>query len=558
MENIEFNFDGTDYAIIKFGNSICPQINERVRSVCEYFESLSLKKNLSGAIVEWVPTYCTVCVYYNPLKISLAKIKKILYESVKFNGAAKGNSGTLHEIPVCYEDEFSPDMKNVCAHSGLSKEEVVAAHTSPVYTVYMLGFLPGFAYLGGMDERLETPRLEVPRVKIPAGSVAIGGRQTGVYPVDSPGGWQIIGRTNVKPYDVFRNPKILFRAGDKIKFRAVTKDEFALLEKQSVGEDSCGGECAKERYVATSGIKILSAGAGTFIETAGVRGLQKDGFNCGGAMDECAMILANIIAGNIPKAAVLESTLLGPEVEFNGECDFCITGADQNATLDGTPVALYTKVHAKAGSILALSAAVSGLRTYIAFAGGIIAPSVNKNFGGIKIKSGDCFATGNFFVPKEISVRSIPAVFAKCSARAGVVDIHVVKGAQFASFEGDSARAFLNAVYTVMPASNRMGCRLDGEHIQCRGGTDIISDAIPWGSVQITSAGLPIVMLSDRQTTGGYAKIATVIPSDLHLFAQFVPGTKIRFVLVSRKHALSLLKKTNRLLLGKYSEVHYV
>ena len=558
MENVEFNFDGTDYAIIKFGNSISPQINERVRSVCEYFESLSQKKELPDSIVEWVPTYCTVCVYYNTLRISLAKIKKILCAAVKFNGAAKGNSGTLHEIPVCYEDEFSPDMKNVCAHSGLSKEEVVAAHTSPVYTVYMLGFLPGFAYLGGMDERLETPRLEVPRVKIPAGSVAIGGRQTGVYPVDSPGGWQIIGRTNVKPYDVFRNPKILFRAGDKIKFRAVTKDEFALLEKQSVGEDSCGGECAKERYVATSGIKILSAGAGTFIETAGVRGLQKDGFNCGGAMDECAMILANIIAGNIPKAAVLESTLLGPEVEFNGECDFCITGADQNATLDGTPVALYTKVHAKAGSILALSAAVSGLRTYIAFAGGIIAPSVNKNFGGIKIKSGDCFATGNFFVPKEISVRSIPAVFAKCSARAGVVDVHVVKGAQFASFEGDSARSFLNAVYTVMPASNRMGCRLDGEHIQCRGGTDIISDAIPWGSVQITSAGLPIVMLSDRQTTGGYAKIATVIPSDLHLFAQFVPGTKIRFVLVSRKHALSLLKKTNRLLLKKYSEVHYV
>ena len=344
-------------------------------------------------------------------------------------------------------------MKNVCAHSGLSKEEVVAAHTSPVYTVYMLGFLPGFAYLGGMDERLETPRLEVPRVKIPAGSVAIGGRQTGVYPVDSPGGWQIIGRTNVKPYDVFRNPKILFRAGDKIKFRAVTKDEFALLEKQSVGEDSCGGECAKERYVATSGIKILSAGAGTFIETSGVRGLQKDGFNCGGAMDECAMILANIIAGNIPKAAVLESTLLGPKVEFNGECDFCITGADQNATLDGTPVALYTKVHAKAGSILALSAAVSGLRTYIAFAGGIIAPSVNKNFGGIKIKSGDCFATGNFFAPKEISVRSIPTVFAKCSARAGVVDVHVVKGAQFASFEGDSARSFLNAVFAYSSCS---------------------------------------------------------------------------------------------------------
>ena len=103
--------------------------------------------------------------------------------------------------------------------------------------MYRLGFLPGFAYLGGMDERLETPRLEVPRVKIPAGSVAIGGRQTGVYPVDSPGGWQIIGRTNVKPYGDVRSPKILLRASDKIKFRAVRKDELALLEKQSVGED---------------------------------------------------------------------------------------------------------------------------------------------------------------------------------------------------------------------------------------------------------------------------------------------------------------------------------
>ena len=144
--------------------------------------------------------------------------------------SVKDNEKLITEIPVCYGGVFGPDIENVAKLAGLTVEEVIKIHSQEDYLIYMLGFLPGFTYLGGLDERIHTPRLANPRIKIPAGSVGIGGSQTGIYPLDSPGGWQLIGKTPVKTYDPLREPPILFEAGQYIRFVPVTEDEYYKIE----------------------------------------------------------------------------------------------------------------------------------------------------------------------------------------------------------------------------------------------------------------------------------------------------------------------------------------
>ena len=144
------------------------------------------------------------------------------------------------EIPVLYGGEMGPDLAFVAQNAGISEEEVVKIHTSTEYLIYMLGFTPGFTYLGGMSDKIATPRLKQPRVKIPAGSVGIAGKQTGVYPVDSPGGWQLIGRTPVKMYDPDREVPILPQAGQYIKFKAVSQAEYdKIAEEVAKGTYKC-------------------------------------------------------------------------------------------------------------------------------------------------------------------------------------------------------------------------------------------------------------------------------------------------------------------------------
>ena len=139
-------------------------------------------------------------------------------------------------IPVCYDGEFAPDMEDVCAHTGLQREQVIRLHTSRDYLIYMLGFLPGFPYLGGMDERIEAPRLETPRTLIPAGAVGIGGKQTGIYPLASPGGWRLIGRTPIKVYDPDREEPILYKSGDYIRFYPITEEEYKDIAQKGCHE----------------------------------------------------------------------------------------------------------------------------------------------------------------------------------------------------------------------------------------------------------------------------------------------------------------------------------
>lgn len=227
FHEIQYLAVGDSAITVEFGNTIHPSLNAKVVSL---FTTLQEKK-MEG-VTDLIPTFRSLFISYDPRIILFEELKEHVSKLAKITSLQKMKKKKVIEIPVCYGNSFGPDIQNVMEHSGLSQEEVIQLHTKPNYLIYMLGFLPGFAYLGNLDSRLVTPRLSSPRIKINAGSVGIGGSQTGIYPLDSPGGWQIIGRTPLKPFDATRENSILYKAGDYIRFQSITPDEYHETEEQ--------------------------------------------------------------------------------------------------------------------------------------------------------------------------------------------------------------------------------------------------------------------------------------------------------------------------------------
>lgn len=227
MEPIRFLMAGDSALVAEFGNAITPEINARIRAF-----NIALEQSKLPGILELLPTYRSVLIQYDPMVIGTESLKAKLSKIAENLDSIAIPPAQVVELPVLYGGEMGPDLGFVAEHAGLTPEEVIKLHTEPEYLIYMLGFTPGFTYLGGLNEKIHTPRLAQPRVKIPGGSVGIAGSQTGVYPIDSPGGWQLIGRTPVKLYDPSRPEPILPRAGQYIKFRAIDQAEFDKIAQQ--------------------------------------------------------------------------------------------------------------------------------------------------------------------------------------------------------------------------------------------------------------------------------------------------------------------------------------
>lgn len=216
---------------IDFGQVIDPTINRHIRQTIERIKALQL-----DGIIELVPTYCALLVEYDAMLYSYSEICNIIEPTLEEGMTNTTNElVTVVEVPTVYGGEFGPDLSFVASHNHLSEDEVISIHSGTDYLVYMLGFIPGFTYLGGMDPRIATPRLSSPRTLIPAGSVGIAGEQTGTYPSDSPGGWQIIGRTPVTMYDMSKAQAALLKAGDYVRYVPIDESEFHRIK--SLGSD---------------------------------------------------------------------------------------------------------------------------------------------------------------------------------------------------------------------------------------------------------------------------------------------------------------------------------
>ena len=207
-------FPAGDLALVaELGDAISPEINRKVRSLTDALEQGSIP-----GVFDFLPTYRSVLVYYDPLRITSGEVEEGIERLLQ--NAEATDTGTRHvvHLPTLYGGDMGPDIAFVAEHSGLDEQQVISIHSATDYLVYMMGFSPGFAYLGGLDERLATPRLQSPRTEIPPGAVGIAETQTGVYPVASPGGWQLIGRTPVKLFDPARERPVLLSAGDYVRF----------------------------------------------------------------------------------------------------------------------------------------------------------------------------------------------------------------------------------------------------------------------------------------------------------------------------------------------------
>jgi KipI family sensor histidine kinase inhibitor len=531
--------------VVEFGNAVSLEINARVRAL-----ALALEAAEVPGLIDVVPTYCSVGIEYDPLVLSFDEAERKVREVAATVDPKRLPRPKRVEIPTVYGGVYGPDLPFVAEHAGLSEAEVIRLHSQARYHVYMIGFTAGFAYLGGLPARLHTPRLPSPRIKVPKGSVAIGGSQTGAYPAETPGGWRIIGRTYVNLFDPLQAIPTPMQPGDTVQFvpigeaeylRATSHEPRAESREVSPGPraPSRGGRTA--RLGAQALIEVLRPGLLTTVQDRGRFGFQKFGVPVSGGVDETALRMANVLVGNPQGAAALEMAALGPQLRFLADAVVALTGAEVEGDLDGGPVPRYRSFQVRAGQVLDVRACTRGLRAYLAIAGGIDAPvllgsrstCLAAKFGGLQGRAlmvGDVLAGWSPSSP-GVAGREVPDAWRP--RHGGPVTLRVVMGPQDDAFTEAGRRTFLESTYRVSAYADRMGYRLDGPVIAHRGSADIISDWVPLGGVQVPGDGKPIILLADRQTTGGYPKIATVIKPDIGVVAQLRPGDALTFRAVS-------------------------
>lgn len=515
---------GDAAATLELGDSLDPATNARVRDV-----AADLARDPFDGLHECVPAHRSLLVLHEP-GLPFALVARDLLRRVGRRGP-EPPPPRLHEVPTVYGGAHGPDLEPLARSLGLSGPELVRLHTAQAYTAFMLGFAPGFAYLGLLPPALEAPRHGTPRERVPAGSVALAGRQTAIYPTLSPGGWQLIGRCAVRLFDPFRPEPALIAPGDRVRFQAVA--ELGALEppqREPATPEDAGA------------IEVIEPGLLTSVQDAGRHGWRRLGVAGAGAADLQALARANDSVGNAPGAAALECTLAGPALLFRRKVRFALAGADLGAELlrsdlGAWPVPLGAAVLARSGNVLRFAGRRAGCRALAAFGGGLDVPRVlgsrstdlASGFGGAygrALHAGDRLA-----LLAATPARDRDSAFVSPAARATV---RVVLGPQADHLEPEAVRAFLSQTWRLAASSDRVGCRLDGPRLRHRGPAEILSDGMVPGSVQVPPDGRPIVMLADAPTTGGYPKLATVLSADLPVLAQLVPGEgELRFEAVA-------------------------
>ena len=530
--------DQGDQALLAYlGREVSPDLGGRVRALAR-----ALADDPLPGVREVIPAYTCLEVIFDPLALEAGDLRAWVSAKARGLDPRGAAPGRLKEIAVVYGGEHGPDLAWVGRQSRLGRDGVIAAHMAGAYHCYLVGFTPGFPYLGGLDPRLAVPRLDTPRADNPPGAVGLAGAQTGLYPLGGPGGWRIIGRTPLPVYDPLADPPAMIQAGDRVRFVAVDTRDFAALPDGAWRPDPAGRP-----------ILALERLAGpVLIQDQGRWGFQDQGIPPGGALDQSALAAANALAGNPPGAAALELTLLGPRLRVLAPARVALAGGDLGMMLNGRPAGNWRAWDLRPGDRISFQGPRSGARAYLALAGGVAVVPV--------LGSRSTYAMGRLGAPltQGQEIWAYPAAQAPKGTKPlttpdypQAVEIRVLPGPQEDLFSEQGRKAFYDGPFTLSPQADRRGLRLEGPTVASAAGGSgaILSEPNCAGVVQVPPDGRPIILLGE-QTVGGYAKIAVVISADLDILAQLRPGAEIRFAAVSREQARQAARERRAALAG--------
>lgn len=511
---------------IAFGDRLDDALHQQVLQLDQ-----AIRQEPFAGWVENVPAYASLTVFYQPEKIAItnpasafAQVQNLLLSKL-FNGSNYITpAARVVPIPVCYEAPFAPDLDFMSDLRGISREALIALHLQDTYKVYMMGFLPGFAYMGAVDEKLSTPRKTTPRARVPAGSVGIAGRQTGIYPFDTPGGWQIIGKTPLKMLDWGKSDPFLLKTGDLVQFYAISKETFEQWEQSEHSITTFLPESASADAL------VLKPGPYSTFQDLGRPGFRAFGVPVGGAMDIVAHQKANALLGNAAQAATIECTMGGLVLQWQKTAKIALTGAG-TAYINGQNMSLDQVYEVSAQDVLEIRFNPSGLRSYLAVEGGFASPTIlhSKSMNpliriGAPLKKGDAVFVDHTKVNATDDKTS-------WSNPTKTPDIRVYPGPEFDWLSPESQARFFSQNYTMSHRFDRMGCHVQSDPLTISTTRELLSTAVAPGTIQCTPAGQLILLLQDCQTIGGYPRVGQIAAVDLPKVAQWVPGEKRIFTM---------------------------
>ena len=468
-------------------------------------------------IEECLPAYSSLTIFFRPELWTASQIEQ---EVRGLPWSTEEVSGELHDIPVCYDGACAPDMEAYAETVGMTPEEVVEMHTQAEYTVAGIGFSPGFAFLSGLPEELACPRRAEPRMVVPSGSVGVANVQTGVYPSETAGGWNLIGRTNVPLVDYEADLPSRLQVGDRVRF--VSRPELELsstLSKMDKVDE------------ATEGVEIVAPGFYSTIQDLGRRRGRDQGLPVGGAMDRERVELLNALLDNESGAAVIEFSQKGPVLRFDRDAVVAV-GAACLPSVDGVRRAPWSLIQMRAGQTLDCGVMTSGVWGYVAIRHGWQVPPL---YGSVSahphLGIGRILAEGGRLCYQSSTVTQDGfGIVQEDRERNMYQSVSVVAGAQWDWFSPEQQALFLNSTYEITRHSNRVGYRLQGAALET-GARELTSEGASSGTIQITNGGQPIVLMADAQSIGGYPKIAHICERELGRFAQMPAGSRVRFAL---------------------------
>lgn len=487
-----------------------------------------------AGVIERIPGARTVLVRFDPLRVSADELASVL-EATEVDAEHVPHTAEV-SIPVRYDGE---DLDDVARLLDVSTEEVVNRHLAADWQVAFSGFAPGFGYTVGSDPLFDVPRRSSPRTRVPAGSVALAGHFTGVYPRESPGGWQLIGRTDAAMWDIDRDPPALLSPGTLVRFeRAGRETVSGGLDRSEVASP------AAPDATVVRGVEVVRPSLQLLVQDLGRFGHATLGVSASGAADRTALRDANRAVGNEVGAAVLES-VGGAALRFHGDGAAAVTGAIGELTLTDAAGVVRTLAHGAPfavvdGDELVLGHPVNGLRYVIAVRGGILAPpalgsAASDTLSGVgpaPLSAGDVVGIGTgapHAVDPHPQARELPA-------SGDLVTLDITLGPRDDWFTPAALQTLTGQDWTVTPRSDRVGIRLHGDTpLERSVPGELPSEGAVTGAIQVPPDGQPVLFLPDHPLTGGYPIIGALTDRCLDLAGQLPPGTRIRFRIVTEE-----------------------